>query len=141
MVDGCARLAYSYKLYFLYLTLRFGAAFNRDAATRRSKARADLKAQTAWSDEQIEGWKSMLDRDVRPLHLHFLPCIYSCYSPVANPKFEKNTSSRGTSLHSRQLLSMTLRAVSPKSLSPAHDLAHICGIIRSRKRWRTWAWR
>ncbi|TDL22691.1 hypothetical protein BD410DRAFT_193462 [Rickenella mellea] len=37
--------------------------FDRDAATRRSKARADLKAQTGWGDEQIEGWRIMLERN------------------------------------------------------------------------------
>ena len=39
--------------------------FDRDGQTRRSKARADLKAQTGYTDEQIEGWKIMLERDVR----------------------------------------------------------------------------
>ncbi|KAL5640746.1 hypothetical protein ACGC1H_001287 [Rhizoctonia solani] len=39
--------------------------FERDAETRRSKARADLKVKTGMSDEQIEGWKVMLDRDPR----------------------------------------------------------------------------
>ena len=56
--------------------------FNRDGETRRSKARADLKAQTGiymvftllyipshctcagWTDEQIEGWRIMLERNV-----------------------------------------------------------------------------
>ncbi|KAJ7576937.1 hypothetical protein C8J56DRAFT_971987 [Mycena floridula] len=37
--------------------------FDRDANTRRSKQRADLKEQTKWSDEQIEGWKIMLERN------------------------------------------------------------------------------
>ncbi|KAI0754393.1 hypothetical protein C8Q80DRAFT_366077 [Daedaleopsis nitida] len=44
--------------------------FERDQQTRRSKARVDLKAQTGYTDEQIEGWKIMLERDVRA---HFLP--------------------------------------------------------------------
>ena len=39
--------------------------FDRDGQTRRSKARADLKAQTGMTDEQIEGWRIMLERDVR----------------------------------------------------------------------------
>ena len=63
--------------------------FERDMATRRSKARADLRAETGkprywavpcflprawltasvpsrlgWDDEQIEGWRIMLDRNV-----------------------------------------------------------------------------
>lgn len=42
------------------------AVFERDGQTRRSPARADLKARTGWSDEQIEGWRIMLERDVRP---------------------------------------------------------------------------
>ncbi|KIJ61646.1 hypothetical protein HYDPIDRAFT_96195 [Hydnomerulius pinastri MD-312] len=37
--------------------------FDRDGTTRRSKARADLKTQTGWSDEQIEGWRIMLERN------------------------------------------------------------------------------
>ncbi|KAK7681401.1 hypothetical protein QCA50_015493 [Cerrena zonata] len=37
--------------------------FDRDAQTRRGKPRADLKAQTGWSDEQIEGWRIMLERN------------------------------------------------------------------------------
>ncbi|KAG2139452.1 hypothetical protein BD769DRAFT_1431808 [Suillus cothurnatus] len=37
--------------------------FARDANTRRSKARSELKAETGWSDEQIEGWKIMLERN------------------------------------------------------------------------------
>ncbi|KAH9962902.1 hypothetical protein BC827DRAFT_1375644 [Russula dissimulans] len=37
--------------------------FERDAATRRSKERATLRTQTGWVDEQIEGFKIMLDRD------------------------------------------------------------------------------
>ncbi|KAG5724928.1 CUE domain-containing protein 3 [Termitomyces sp. T112] len=39
--------------------------FDRDAQTRRSKARADLKMQTNWTDEQIEGWRIMLDKNPR----------------------------------------------------------------------------
>ncbi|KAJ2927152.1 hypothetical protein H1R20_g9925, partial [Candolleomyces eurysporus] len=39
------------------------AVFARDAATRRGKARADLKARTGWSDEQIQGWAVILERD------------------------------------------------------------------------------
>jgi activating signal cointegrator complex subunit 2 len=70
--------------------------FERDAATRRSKERAALRAQTGafkwrfihsltwmcamtnntplppqgWVDEQIEGFRIMLDRDVRPKTSH-----------------------------------------------------------------------
>ena len=41
--------------------------FDRDAETRRSKARADLRGRTGWADEQIEGWRVMLERNVRHL--------------------------------------------------------------------------
>ncbi|KAJ7126054.1 hypothetical protein C8R44DRAFT_618190 [Mycena epipterygia] len=37
--------------------------FDRDAQTRRAKARTDLKAQTGSCDEQLEGWRIMLERD------------------------------------------------------------------------------
>lgn len=47
--------------------------FDRDGQTRRSKARADLKAQTKWTDEQIEGWRIMLEKNV-----NYLPLLRSC---------------------------------------------------------------
>ncbi|KAI0066832.1 hypothetical protein BV25DRAFT_1987939 [Artomyces pyxidatus] len=37
--------------------------FERDAATRRSEERTALRSQTGWSDEQIEGWRIMLERN------------------------------------------------------------------------------
>ncbi|KAF8155598.1 hypothetical protein B0H34DRAFT_798759 [Crassisporium funariophilum] len=43
--------------------IRDPKVFERDAATRRSKTRADLKSQTGWADEQIEGWRVMLERN------------------------------------------------------------------------------
>ncbi|ODQ49657.1 hypothetical protein SAICODRAFT_194919 [Saitoella complicata NRRL Y-17804] len=50
------------------LFLEYGtnpSLFERDNATRKSKARAELRGRTGLSDEQIEGWKSMLERDPR----------------------------------------------------------------------------
>ena len=41
--------------------------FNRDAETRRSKARAELKTETGMTDEAIEGWGIMVSRDPRRL--------------------------------------------------------------------------
>lgn len=41
--------------------------FNRDADTRRSKARAGLKSETGMTDEAIEGWGIMVGRDPRRL--------------------------------------------------------------------------
>ncbi|KAH9927253.1 uncharacterized protein B0H18DRAFT_1084775 [Fomitopsis serialis] len=43
--------------------LRDQKLFERDGQTRRSKARAELREQTGWTDEQIEGWKIMLERN------------------------------------------------------------------------------
>ncbi|KAG8901678.1 hypothetical protein FRB99_005172 [Tulasnella sp. 403] len=45
------------------LYLRDPKQFDRDANTRRSKARVDLRARTGWANEQIEGWKIMLERN------------------------------------------------------------------------------
>jgi activating signal cointegrator complex subunit 2 len=38
--------------------------FDRDNKTRKSKAREDLRKATGWVDEQLEGWRIMLDRNV-----------------------------------------------------------------------------
>ncbi|GJE97479.1 CUE domain-containing protein [Phanerochaete sordida] len=43
--------------------IRDPTLFDRDAQTRRSKAREELKKQTGWGDEQIEGWRIMLERN------------------------------------------------------------------------------
>ncbi|PPQ73490.1 hypothetical protein CVT24_007819 [Panaeolus cyanescens] len=37
--------------------------FQRDANTRRSKARKELKEKTGWDDGQIESWAIMVERD------------------------------------------------------------------------------
>ncbi|PWW80540.1 hypothetical protein C7212DRAFT_274726 [Tuber magnatum] len=37
--------------------------FNRDSVTRRGKARSDLRDRTNMTDEAIEGWKVMLERE------------------------------------------------------------------------------
>lgn len=44
--------------------------FDRDAQTRRGKGREQLKASTGWGDEQIEGWRIMLERNVSLLLLY-----------------------------------------------------------------------
>ncbi|KAK5061172.1 hypothetical protein LTR84_007714 [Exophiala bonariae] len=41
--------------------------FSRDSKTRVSKPRQDLKRETGMSDEQIEGWAIMMNRDTRLL--------------------------------------------------------------------------
>lgn len=40
------------------------SVFARDSATRRGKARRELRDRTGLGDEQVEGWKIMLERDV-----------------------------------------------------------------------------
>ncbi|GAA6027161.1 hypothetical protein JCM8097_002443 [Rhodosporidiobolus ruineniae] len=47
--------------------LRSPALFGRDSATRRGKARKELREKTGLGDEQIEGWRSMLERDPKKL--------------------------------------------------------------------------
>jgi activating signal cointegrator complex subunit 2 len=50
------------------------AAFGRDYGTRRSVTRAKLKQETGWTDEAIEGWAIMLEREpnrVRALEKRF----------------------------------------------------------------------
>lgn len=39
--------------------------FERNSVVRRSKARVALRDKTGLADEQIEGWKVMLERNVR----------------------------------------------------------------------------
>lgn len=39
--------------------------FKRSAEARRSKKRQDLRKLTEMSDEQLEGWAIMFDRNVR----------------------------------------------------------------------------
>ncbi|GAA5851797.1 hypothetical protein JCM9279_004414 [Rhodotorula babjevae] len=41
--------------------------FARDSATRRGKARKVLRERTGLGDEQIEGWRSMLERDAKKM--------------------------------------------------------------------------
>lgn len=43
--------------------LEDSSVFNRDTAARRGAARARLRAQTGWDNEQIEGWRIMLERN------------------------------------------------------------------------------
>ncbi|KAF7986308.1 hypothetical protein HWV62_35266 [Athelia sp. TMB] len=45
--------------------IRDPSVFERDSATRRSKARQALHEATGWSNEQIEGWHIMLEKDPR----------------------------------------------------------------------------
>ncbi|KAH8145980.1 uncharacterized protein LAJ45_09902 [Morchella importuna] len=48
---------------------RDGAVFGRDAETRRSAGRRVLKGETGMTDEAIEGWKVMLEREPRRLRM------------------------------------------------------------------------
>lgn len=53
------------KLELTYLTNP--AIFDRDGATRRSEGRMKLKDRTGMDDGQLEGWRVMLERNVRLL--------------------------------------------------------------------------
>jgi activating signal cointegrator complex subunit 2 len=72
------------------------ALFNRDATTRRSKAREEFKSKTGWSDEQIEGWKIMLERDVcsKSRLLFVLRLTSSFHSQRGRNVSSRNTSTR-----------------------------------------------
>ncbi|KIH93865.1 hypothetical protein SPBR_05695 [Sporothrix brasiliensis 5110] len=50
-------------LYAAYMATPNAAVFQRDAATRRSAARARLRDETGMTDEAIEGWAVMLARN------------------------------------------------------------------------------
>ncbi|KAF9519421.1 hypothetical protein BS47DRAFT_1337199 [Hydnum rufescens UP504] len=52
-LDGILELAY----------INDPKLFDRDSGTRRSNARQNLKAETGLGDEQIEGWRIMLERN------------------------------------------------------------------------------
>lgn len=82
--------------------LRDAKLFERDGQTRRSKARAALREQTGWTDEQIEGWKIMLERNVRLLVPLSVPaCILLTigyyHSSLTKTRFSRSMSSRETS--------------------------------------------
>jgi activating signal cointegrator complex subunit 2 len=44
--------------------IRDPTLFDRDAQTRRGKGWEQLKGATGWGDEQIDGWRIMLERNV-----------------------------------------------------------------------------
>jgi len=103
--------------------LRDVKLFDRDAATRRSQSRMQLRKDTGelsslpvikfypttiffqgWVDEQIEGWKVMLDRNVsRPIDSTYPlddPCVlFFCSSRKCKKRSGKNTSSVEISLY------------------------------------------
>ncbi|KAI0266078.1 hypothetical protein BC834DRAFT_1041334 [Gloeopeniophorella convolvens] len=59
--------------------------FERDAATRRSKERAALRAQTGWADEQIEGWRIMLERNPKLKERVLQKHEFAGNKPLAGP--------------------------------------------------------
>ncbi|KAI0641559.1 hypothetical protein C8Q79DRAFT_1098523 [Trametes meyenii] len=59
--------------------------FDRDGQTRRSKARADLKAQSGMDDEQIEGWRIMLERDPKKKERILAKHEFTGNTPLAPP--------------------------------------------------------
>ncbi|KAI9507605.1 hypothetical protein F5148DRAFT_1203796 [Russula earlei] len=69
-------------------------AFDRDAATRRSKERAALRAQTGWVDEQIEGFRIMLDRDPKLKEKTLARHEFAGNKPFQTPLSGQNSRSR-----------------------------------------------
>ncbi|KAI0327591.1 hypothetical protein GY45DRAFT_1106095 [Cubamyces sp. BRFM 1775] len=69
--------------------------FDRDGQTRRSKARADLKAQTGMTDEQIEGWRIMLERDPKKKERMLAKYEFTGNKPLPPPMEAGSSGSRG----------------------------------------------
>ncbi|KAL7277193.1 hypothetical protein ACG7TL_009041 [Trametes sanguinea] len=65
--------------------IRDSKLFERDGQTRRSEARADLKAQTGMSDEQIEGWRIMLERAPQKKERLLAKYEFTGNKPLATP--------------------------------------------------------
>lgn len=64
-------------------------AFARDSATRRSKERQTLKSETGMTDEAIEGWGVMLQRD--PRRVRRLEAEYATFSGRQSHHLEKTS--------------------------------------------------
>lgn len=62
--------------------------FARDAATRRGKARQALKSETDLTDEALEGWAVMLQRD--PARLRKMQAKYEMSSGRQNLEVNQN---------------------------------------------------
>ncbi|KAI0763488.1 hypothetical protein BD413DRAFT_495216 [Trametes elegans] len=75
--------------------------FDRDGQTRRSKARADLKSQTKMSDEQIEGWRIMLERDPKKKERMLSKHEFTGNKPLEAAPESGPSSSRGRGQGSR----------------------------------------
>ncbi|KAK8164467.1 hypothetical protein IWX90DRAFT_436994 [Phyllosticta citrichinensis] len=72
--------------------------FNRDAATRRGKAREALRSETGMTDEAIEGWSIMLARD--PRNLRRLEAKFSTFDgqqrEIASTRWRDSPAGSGT---------------------------------------------
>ncbi|KAK7543556.1 hypothetical protein IWX49DRAFT_329356 [Phyllosticta citricarpa] len=72
--------------------------FNRDAATRRGKAREALRSETGMTDEAIEGWSIMLTRD--PRNLKRLEAKFSTFDgqqrEIASTRWRESPAGSGT---------------------------------------------
>ncbi|KAI0318520.1 hypothetical protein OF83DRAFT_939679 [Amylostereum chailletii] len=75
--------------------------FERDAATRRSKDRAVLREQTGWADEQIEGWRSMLERNPKQKERMLQKHEFSGNRPLPSSSTEPSRSGTPHEQHSR----------------------------------------
>ncbi|KAL1408153.1 hypothetical protein Q8F55_004957 [Vanrija albida] len=74
--------------------IRNPAVFGRDAATRRSAARKELRDATGYDDGQLEGWKIMLDRN--PHKEAILERHRFAHEPAKAPKPKKEKGPGGS---------------------------------------------
>lgn len=91
------------------------ATFNRDASTRRGPARVALRLETGMTDEAIEGWAIMLQRDPRRLH-----------------KLEMRFSTSSSSGAQTELASSAYRTNVPDSTSEDSDAGDLQNSGRAR---------
>lgn len=69
------------------------ATFNRDASTRRGPARVALRLETGMTDEAIEGWAIMLQRDprrLRKLEMRFSTPSSGAQTELASSAYRPN---------------------------------------------------
>lgn len=76
----------------LYLTYIISPeVFERSSHIRRSSDRIELRSKTGLSDEQIEGWKIMLDRNVRFYSFFLMFLIFQSLNNWRNLKICSNS--------------------------------------------------
>ena len=72
--------------------------FDRTNVVKRSKQRANLRDKTGLADEQLEGWRTMLERNVRPILPLNLDSQRKSLTSCLRNSPKRTRSSHGTSL-------------------------------------------